>query len=204
MSLQAREPPLVLASTSKSRRALLAAAGLCFSTCPSGVDENSVKEGARAIGISPAATALELARLKAEAVARQLPEAIVIGCDQMLICGGEWFDKPTSLEVLRQQLQVLQGREHELVTATVCLTPGRSIWKHVEVPRLRMRPFSQEFLDSYIALDGEAAMTCVGGYRLEGPGIHLFEAITGEHSAILGLPLLPLLRVLREMNFLAS
>lgn len=204
MMLQSPEPRLVLASGSESRRGLLAAAGLAFSTCSSAISEDAVKQRARHNGATPEATALELARLKAEAVSPKFPGAIVIGCDQLLVCGDRWFDKPDGLEGLRQQLSELQGREHMLVAATVCIGPDRTIWTHVEKPRLRMRPLSAEFMEAYVALEGNSVMACVGGYRLEGVGVHLFEEITGDHSAILGLPLIPLLRQLREWKVLAS
>lgn len=204
MILQVPDLRIVLASGSAPRRRLLTDAGLAFSAVSPGIDEGAVKTRARRAGSSPETTALELARLKAEAVRSQDQGAIVIGCDQLLVCGGKWFDKPANMAVLREQLVELQGREHMLVTATVCLGPDRPPWTYVEVPRLRMRRLSPEFLDAYIALEGGAVLACVGGYRLEGPGIQLFEEVSGDYSTILGLPLLPLLGALREWNILAS
>ena len=193
--LQAATPPLVLASASATRRALLAAAGLTFEAVATDVDESSVKRRAEADGLTAAATALQLARLKAQAIDRAVP--IVIGCDQILVCDGVWHDKPADLTAARRQLGALRGRLHTLETATVVLRAGEELWQHATAPRLTMRPFSDAFLDAYLQEEGAALLSSVGAYRLEGRGIHLFETVEGEHSAILGLPLLPLLGFLR-------
>ena len=192
---QAASPPLVLASASASRRALLASAGLRFEALATGVEEDAVKREARVLEATPAATALRLARLKAQAAPR--PGAIVIGCDQILVCDGVWYDKPPTLEVARLHLLALRGRPHILATATVALRDGVELWRHAVAPRLTMRPFTAAFLRQYLEAEGQAVLATVGAYRLEGLGIHLFETVEGDHSAILGLPLLPLLGFLR-------
>lgn len=189
---------LVLASGSATRAALLRAAGLDFTAQPAPVDEASLKEAARAEGIPPADAAILLAEAKAMRIARREPEALVIGADQLLVCEGAWFDKPEDLAGARAQLQALRGRTHTLFTAMVLWRHGQRVWQHVATPRLTMRDFSDSFLDRYLALEGEAVTHSVGAYRLEGPGIQLFRAVEGEHSAILGLPLLPLLGFLRQ------
>ncbi|PWC30138.1 Maf family protein [Teichococcus aestuarii] len=189
---------LVLASGSATRAALLRAAGLDFTAQPAPVDEASLKEAARAEGIPPADAAILLAEAKAMRVARREPEALVIGADQLLVCEGAWFDKPEDLAGARAQLQALRGRTHTLFTAMVLWRHGQRVWQHVATPRLTMRDFSDSFLDRYLALEGEAVTHSVGAYRLEGPGIQLFREVEGEHSAILGLPLLPLLGFLRQ------
>jgi len=197
MALQAPAPRLVLASASPARAALLRGAGLAFEAIAASVDEAAIKEGARAEGIPPEDAAVMLAEAKAERVVRRAPDALVIGCDQLLVCGESWFDKPPDLGAARAQLLALRGRAHRLVTATVAWRGGARVWTDVSVPRLTMRDFSDEFLDAYLAVEGEAVLGSVGAYRLEGPGIHLFSRVEGEHSAVLGLPLLPLLRFLR-------
>ena len=121
----------------------------------------------------------------------------MIGADQLLVCEGRWFDKPPDMVAARAQLLALRGRPHELMTAMVCWRGGQRVWQHLARPRLTMRGFSDAFLDAYLALEGEAVLGSVGAYRLEGPGVQLFDAVEGEHSAILGLPLLPLLDFLR-------
>jgi septum formation protein len=200
--LQADKPCLVLASTSAGRRVLLEHAGLRFSMEAARIDEAEVKRSARAAGASPADTALLLADLKAERVARRDPEALVIGSDQLLVCEDRWFDKPASVAEARAHLLALRGRRHELVTAVVCHRGGQRLWHHVARPRLTMRAFGDAFLDAYLAAEGDALTTTVGAYRIEGLGVHLFDAIEGEHAAILGLPLLPLLGFLRQHGVL--
>jgi septum formation protein len=202
--IQAATPRLVLASASTTRRALLDGAGLRFEALPAAVDEAAMKESAQAEGIPPADAALMLADAKAERIARRDPEALVIGCDQLLVCEGRWYDKPPDLAAARAQLQTLRGRQHELVTAIVCHRNGGRTWQHVAVPRLTMRDFSDAFLDAYLALEGEAVLGSVGAYRLEGPGIHLFARVHGDHASILGLPLLELLGFLRQHGVVAA
>lgn len=200
--IQAAAPRLLLASASATRRALLEGAALRFEAVPAAVDEAAIKEGAQAEGIPPADAALILAEAKAERVARRDPEALVIGCDQLLVCEGAWFDKPSDLAAARAQLLALRGKTHELVTAVVCHRHGQRIWQHVAVPRMTMRGFGDAFLDAYLAMEGEHVTASVGAYRCEGVGMHLFARIEGEHAAILGLPMLALLDFLRQHGVL--
>ena len=204
LQLQTDGSHLILASTSSARRALLQAAGLAFDVIPARIDEGAIKSAARAEGASPEDVAILLAELKAARVALQRPEALVIGADQILVCDDKWFDKPTTLSAARAQLEQLRARAHTLVTAVVCQRRESRLWHHVASPRLTMREFSDDFLDAYLAIEGAAITSSVGGYRLEGPGIHLFDRIEGEHSAILGLPLLPLLAFLRQHRALLA
>lgn len=202
MVLQPAGPPLILASGSASRRELLARAGLAFEVIPAPVDEAALKQAAQAEAIPPEDAAILLAEAKAERIARRRPDAVVIGSDQLLVCRMEdgterWFDKPADLAAARAQLLLLRGRTHRLVNGTVAWRDGQRIWQDVTAPRLTMRAFSDAFLDAYLAAEGEALLASVGGYRLEGLGIHLFSRVEGEHSAVLGLPMLPLLRFLR-------
>ncbi len=194
MTLQSSEIRLILASASASRRGLLQAAGLTFEVRPSGIDEAQVKQSADQDAI---ATALRLADLKAQAVARKEPDALVIGADQILVCDGVWFDKPADAEAAANQLRMLRGRTHELATAVVCYAKGTRVWQYTDVPRLTMRHFSEEFLRAYLDAEGEAVTSSVGAYRLEGLGSHLFTSVAGDHATVLGLPLLPLLAFLR-------
>ncbi len=198
--MQEAAPPLVLASQSAARAALLDAAGLRFEARPARLDETAVKQACRAEGADAAETALTLAALKAQRI--RDPHALVIGADQILVCGDAWFDKPADLGGARDQLRTLRGRTHRLVTAVACLRDGQEVWRHVAEPRLRMRGFSDAFLEHYLAAEGEAILSCVGAYRLEGLGVHLFDDVQGEHAAILGLPLLPLLGFLRQHGVL--
>jgi septum formation protein len=196
-ALQAATPRLVLASASQARRSVLEGAGLRFEVAVAAADEDAIKASARAEGLPPAEAALLLADAKARRIAMRDTDALVIGADQLLVCEGRWFDKPPDVASARGHLRALRGRTHELVTAAVCWRHGGRVWQHVATPRLTMREISDAFLDAYLALEGEAVTSSVGAYRLEGPGVHLFARISGEHSAILGLPVLPLLHFLR-------
>lgn len=202
MTLQHPEPPLILASASASRKNLLAAAGLCFTVVPARVDEAAVKLATRADGKSAADTALALANLKAAEVATTNPAALVIGADQILVCDGAWFDKPPDQIAARAQLTTLRGKSHSLATAIVCHHGETRIWHHIAEPRLAMRAFSDAFLDAYLAAEGDSISSIVGAYRLEEHGAHLFDRVDGDHAAILGLPLLPLLCFLRHHGVL--
>ncbi|MBS7810240.1 Maf family protein [Roseococcus pinisoli] len=194
---------IILASQSLARRALLEGAGIHFEAMPAAVDEAAIKESAQAEGLPPAEAATMLADAKAARIARRHPDAIVIGADQLLVCEGEWFDKPADLEAARAHLERLRHRPHELVTATVVWRDGQRAWHHVATPRLVMRDFSEAFLDAYLAKEGAFVTSSVGAYRLEGMGIQLMREIRGDHSAILGLPLLPLLSYLRDSGVIA-
>lgn len=202
--LQASTPRLILASQSSARRAVLAAAGLAFTAEAAAVDEAEAKRAVQAEGGSPEDAAIMLAALKAQRVARRAPDALVIGADQILVCEGRWYDKPETPDAAREQLRALRGKPHVLVTAMVCQRGDGRVFQHLARPRLVMRAFSDAFLGDYLAAEGDAVTSSVGAYRLEGPGVQLFERIEGEHAAILGLPLLPLLGFLRQHGVLAS
>jgi septum formation protein len=188
----------VLASASVTRRTLLASTGLRFTSFAPDIDENAVKLATRRDGGTPEQSAMALAGLKAAAFRGE--GAMVIGCDQILVCDNVWFDKPPTMEAARQHLQHLRGRTHTLVTASVCYRNGQKVWGHLAKPRLTMRGFTLAFLDAYLEAEGESLLSSVGAYRVEGIGVQLFEAMEGEHSAILGLPLGPLLAYLRSQG----
>ena len=188
---------LILASSSSTRAALLRAAGVTFEIEPSAVEEARIKRLARATGDSAAACALVLAVEKARVVSARHTGALVIGADQILVADDAWFDKPCDLTEAGVQLRTLRGRSHVLATAVSVLRDGAALWQATSAPRLTMRDFSDAFLDSYIAAEGESLLTAVGGYRIEGRGVQLFSRITGDHFAVLGLPLLELLNFLR-------
>jgi septum formation protein len=200
--LQRPTPRLVVASGSASRRELLAGAGLEFAVQPASVDEAAIKLSAQYEGMGPGVTALRLADAKAAAVAVLDAHALVIGADQILVCGDAWFDKPVSIAAAREQLNMLRGRSHELVTAVVCHQGSTRLWSDIAIPRLTMRAFGAAFLEAYLAAEGGSVTTTVGAYRLEGLGAHLFTSVEGEHAAILGLPLLSLLAFLRRFGIL--
>ncbi|HYD89579.1 MAG TPA: Maf family nucleotide pyrophosphatase [Vitreimonas sp.] len=189
--------PLILASASAARREMMDAAGLVFEVDVPRVDEEAAKASLRAEGLKPRDQAEALAELKALSVSRARA-GFVIGADQMLAVEGRVLDKPKDTNEAREHLLALRGRTHELLTAAVVATDGAVIWRHIDTPRLRMRAFSDAFLDQYLAQAGEKVLRSVGAYQLEGLGAQLFERVEGDYFSILGLPLLPLLAFLRE------
>lgn len=188
---------LILASASASRRRLLEAVGLQFEVDSPRVDEEAAKQSLRAQGVKPRDQADALAELKALSISNRRP-GYVIGADQMLAIDNDTIDKARDLAEARDQLMRLRGREHHLMTAAVVARDGQVIWRHVDTPRLKMRAFSDAFLDAYLRQAGESVLSCVGAYQLEGLGGQLFERVDGDHFAVQGLPLFPLLAFLRE------
>jgi septum formation protein len=181
---------------------MLRAAGVAFEIVPAAIDEAVVKRRSRAAGADALACAVTLAEAKARAVAADNPDAVVIGADQILVADGEWFDKPETLEAAAQQLRRLSGRTHTLATAACAVLSGACIWRTESSPEMTMRRLGDAFIAGYIELEGEVLLGSVGAYRIEGPGIQLFSRINGDHFAILGLPLLPLLDFLRQRGLL--
>jgi septum formation protein len=145
-----------------------------------------------------------LAEAKACAVAQRHPGAVVIGADQILVVGGEWFDKPDDLAAAAAQLRRLSGRTHVLATTACAMLGDAVLWRARSAPELTMRRFGEGFLAEYIAAEGEAVLGSVGAYRIEGRGVHLFARIVGDHFAVLGLPLLELLAFLRERRLVGE
>jgi septum formation protein len=202
MGLWLAEEPLVLASRSESRRALLSAAAIPLEVVPADIDERAIE--AQAGTRSPGEIAVLLARAKACAVAVKLPGRLVLGADQTLALGTSLFAKPADLAAARDQLKSLRGRTHELHSALALARNGAVLFEHCEIARLAMREFSDRFLESYIEAAGLAVTASVGGYQMESVGIQLFERSDGDHFTILGLPLLRLLQYLRRENCLAE
>jgi septum formation protein len=202
MGLWLAEQPLVLASRSESRRAVLAGAGIRVEILPADVDERAIE--AQAGHKSPSEIALLLGRAKACAVAGKLPGRFVLGADQTLAHGDRLFAKPADLEAARRQLKSLRGRTHELHSAVALARGAEVLFAHCEVARLTMRDFSDRFLESYLETAGPAVTASVGSYQVEGIGIQLFERIEGDYFTILGLPLLRLLQYLRREGCLAD
>jgi septum formation protein len=192
--------PLVLASKSESRHAILQAAGIPHEVDPASIDERLVEQ--RAVTCNASDVAGLLAHEKALVVSGRHPGALVLGADQTLAAGELRFSKPTNRETAREQLVLLRNRTHELHSAIAIACDNLILFEHCEVARLAMREFSEAFLEAYLDSIGSAATASVGGYQLEKIGIQLFEHIEGDHFVILGLPLLALLQFLRREGLL--
>ncbi len=190
---------IILASKSKSRKKVLENAGLKFETISSGVDEDEIKTRMSGTGATFEQIAEALACEKALSVSKSHLESLIIGGDQILVCDGKHYDKAKNIEEARNHLKFFRGRTHELVTSIAVVLNGRVIWKNTSRPLLSMWNFSDEFLEEYIGKAGDALLQSVGGYYIEGLGIHLFSNIEGEYHAIQGMPMLALLNKLREI-----
>jgi septum formation protein len=189
---------LVLASASETRAQILFNAGIDFLRDPADVDESVIKLSCRRQGASAEEAALILAESKARAVAARHPDAVVVGADQLLVSGTAWLDKPGTVDEARETLLKLRNRRHRLVSGLAVLRDDLVLCRHAEVAELVMRDYSDRFIDWYMSTAGEADLRVVGACRLEGLGAQAFARIDGDYFTILGLPLLPLLDVLRR------
>lgn len=194
--------PLLLASASPSRRAMLTAAGVEVETWMSGVDEGALKE--KFGGFSPFQLATALAEAKAVATSANHPDRLVLGGDSLAAVDGRLFDKPASREEAAEHLRAFSGRTLTLTSAAVLARDGQAIWRHAEDAQLTVRALSETFIDRYLHLEWPSIAGCVGCFRVEGPGVQLFERIAGSHFTILGLPLLPVLAELRRLGEMPS
>lgn len=192
--------PLILASGSAARRAMLQGAGLSFAVAPADVDEEALKTP----GVDPVALARTLAEAKALAASRLHPHAWVIGGDQTLAFDGGLVSKAKSMTEARARLVAMRGRDHALHSGAAVARDGRLVWSDVDTARMRMREFSDAFLDDYLALEGEAVLASVGSYRMEGPGAQLFDRVDGDYFTVLGLPLWAVLDALRQAGAIPS
>ena len=187
---------VILASGSQRRRALLAGAGIAAEAIKPNVDEDTARLAMRAEGVKVRDQAMQLAEMKALKISRTRP-GLVIGGDQKLNLEGTAFDKPTDLDGARAHLRALSGKPHHLETAIVIAENGEFVWRHLARPKLTVRTLSDAFIEQYVAACGEALLSTVGAYQLEGLGAQIFSRIEGDYFSILGLPLLPLLDYLR-------
>lgn len=194
------ESRLILASGSAARQMLLKNAGLQFEAIPASIDERDVEERIPAANKDPVAIARHLSVAKAIDVSTRNPGAIVIGCDQTMSMGSRIFHKSASLVEARETLQALRGQAHFLNSAVCLVRDGKVLWSEVSRACMQVRSFSDEFLSGYLARNGSAVLSSVGCYQLEGEGVQLFDAIAGDYFTILGLPLLPLLKELRQLG----
>lgn len=188
---------IVLASGSAVRATLLRNAGIVFEVVRPDVDETRIKSAGLAADKAVEDVTALLAEAKAEKVAFQRPDAIVIAADQMMECEGQWFDKPANLAEARERILHLSGKDHRLITAVEMRRGSEILCRHTGVATLTMRQMTPDFIDHYLESAGESVCQSVGAYQLEGLGAQLFDWIEGDFFTILGLPLLTVLDTLR-------
>lgn len=195
--------PLVLASSSPSRAAILKAAGIAFTAIPARIDETALIESLQAESVKPRDIAHALAEAKTLKVASQVPlPGLVIGADQLLVCEGRIFEKPRDRAEAVAHLTFLQGKTHELIGGICGAAGGAVIWRHVSVARLTLRAMDVDAIEDYLTAAGPEVLGSVGCYHLEGLGVHLMSRIDGDYTSILGLPILPVLDFLRSQGAL--
>jgi len=193
---------ILLASQSASRRAMLAAAGVSFEARPAHIDERELEAGlAEAL---PAAIALHLAEAKALSVSGEEDGLLVMGSDSLVEVNARRFDKPSSRSEAADHLRFFSGQEMRLHSAAALARHGRLVWHHSEYALLHWRTLSDDFISWYLDREWPHVAGCVGVFRIEALGPHLFEAIEGSHFTVLGMPLLPVLAALRAQGELPA
>jgi len=195
---------LILASQSEIRARLLGAAGVAVEALAARIDEDAIRTALEAEEATPRDIADTLAEMKARKLAEKHPDAVVIGCDQVLDFRKRVWGKPETPDAARAQLQALRGQTHRLLSAVVLYERSEPVWRHVGEVRLTMRVFSDAYLDDYLARNWDSARHSVGAYKLEEEGARLFSAVDGDYFTVLGLPLLPLLGYLGQRGWIAA
>ncbi len=190
--------PLILASKSAARREVLANAGVSFDIHVAGIDEDALKVP----GVDARELAIALAKAKALAVSQKYPEAVVLGADQTLAFEGGLISKASSLQAAKARLSDMRGKPHQLHSGVALAKGGEIVWADADTAQMRVRDFSQAFLERYIEAEGEELLHCVGSYRLEGMGSQLFDKVDGDYFTVLGMPLWLVLEQLRRFEAL--
>lgn len=193
---------LILASLSPFRKMILENAGLTFDIHGAKIDERVVEKGFGSV--APKELAIKLAEEKAENVSARFPDAVVIGCDQTLELQGQVLHKAANLEEARQRLTALSGKDHYLHSGIALSTNGKTVWADVSTAKMSMRPLSSGFIDLYLDRVGQQILGSVGAYQIEGFGIQLFDKIDGDYFTIIGMPILLLLKKLRELGMISQ
>lgn len=196
--------PLLLASSSQTRQRLLQAAGLEVTQQSPRIDEEAIRVSLTAARATPRDIADTLAEMKARKISDRFPDALVLGCDQVLEFRNQVWAKPETPQEAISQLSALRGQTHKLLSAIVLYDAQQPIWRYVGEVRLIMRPVSDDWLQGYVGRNWDTIRQSVGGYRVEEEGIRLFSGIEGDYFTILGLPLLPLLGYLGERGFITT
>ncbi|HBS48586.1 MAG TPA: septum formation protein Maf [Rhodobacteraceae bacterium] len=188
--------PLILASGSAIRAEMLRNAAVPFEIEHPRVDEATVKSAMISEGAPPRDIADALAQMKARKIAGRRPEALVMGCDQVLEFGGTLISKPADPGAALAQLQAMRGQRHMLLSAALIYENAEPVWRHVGLVRLQMREASDAYLRDYVARNWDSIRHSVGAYKLEEEGVRLFTRIDGDYFTVLGMPLLQVLNYL--------
>ena len=193
---------LILASKGASRKAMLEAAGIAFTAKGADVDERALES--EMDGAEPGEIAQALAAAKAAAVSNGQPDALVLGSDSLVEVDGRRFDKPSSRENAAEHLRFFSGKVMTLHSAAALARDGQILWVGSDFARLRVRDLSDDFIAAYLDAEWPAVSYCVGVFRIEGPGVQLFDSIMGDQFTVLGMPLLQVLDALRGQGALLS
>ncbi len=198
-------PMLVLASRSKARQAMLAAAGVAVEAMAPNVDEEALRDGLRADGVTARNLADALSEAKAVRLSGRLGTGMVLGADQVLALeDGSMLDKPADREEAKAHLMRMSASKHKLFSAAAIAEQGSVVWRHVDIATMAVRKLSEQFVDQYVEAEWGQIRHCVGCYEIEGRGAQLFSDIKGSQFTIMGLPLLHLLDYLRVRGVMPS
>ena len=188
--------PIILASGSESRKIMLQDAGLDFEVITSNVDEDLLKNQMKAVPFEE--QVIKLAAAKALAVSSENQDQIIIGGDQMCVFNNKVFDKPGSVDKAIANLKILSGTTHYQYSGVCIYKAGKPLWEYSEVVELKMHTLSEEEIINYV--NTESPINAAGAYKFESLGCNLFSSVNGSSHTIRGMPLLPLLKKLREMD----
>ena len=194
---------IILASGSPIRKQILEDSGVMFEVVVKSIDEASIKSSMIKEGANNLSIVSALAELKSIKVSSETP-GLVIGADQIMVFDGAIYDKPKTREEARERLITIRNKTHYLMGSVVVSEGGVSVWRHSSKVELRVRNFTDKFIENYIDQEGDALLQTVGAYRFEKRGSQLFSSVKGDFFSVLGLPLLPLLDYLRTRNAILS
>ena len=192
-----KENKIILASSSRSRRKILNDAGVKYRPIKPLVDEERLKRDFKG---STKKLALMLAEKKALSVSKKYKNAIVIGADQVLSFKGKVFNKPKTLKEAERNFKLFRNKIHHLDSATVIAYNDKIVWRNEQSPKMKVRNFSDKFLKNYLKKIDTGVTYSAGGYSIEKEGVQMFSKVEGDFFTIIGLPIVPLLEKLRDLN----